>query len=91
MSAHQYPLHVANMQAMHKGEWGGIGELIEIDIAENDTPIKIKEKLVKPTGIPIEHMKLRCGGVSQLMFGDKRTNIVHGTCGMTQNVGLTYV
>jgi len=77
-------------KAMHKGTWGEIGTMVDIDIDESDNQTTLKRKLAKKVDIPVEHMKLRLGGISQIMFGDKRTNIAHGTCGATSNTGLTF-
>merc|ERR1712066_199150 len=76
-------------KAMHKGPWGDIGTMIQIDVDESDNQASLKRKLAKKIDLPVEHMKLRLGGISQIMFGDKRTNISHGTCGATSNMGLT--
>jgi thiamine phosphate synthase YjbQ (UPF0047 family) len=79
------------VKAMHKGEWGDAGTLVELDVQADDTPAAIKDKLTGKVGIPVESIKLRLGALNQIMFGDKRTNIMHGTCGATSGLGLTYV
>lgn len=79
------------VKAMHKGTWGEMGALIEVDIDSSDNPSSIKQKLSEKIDLPVEFIKLRLGAINQVMFSDKRSNIVHGTCGATSGVGLTHV
>ena len=74
---------------MHAGPWGAAGHLFSIQVADGEHPSSIKRKLAGPTGIPVDEQKLMLGGFSQLVVGDKRTNIKFGSCGMTEGLGLT--
>jgi hypothetical protein len=74
---------------MHAGPWGEAGHLFPIEVAEDEHPSSIKRKLAGPTGIPPEAQRIMLGAFSQLVVGDKRTNIKFGSCGTTEGLGLT--
>ena len=57
---------LTEVKAMHKGEWGDCGTLLELDVAADDTPGDIKEKLTSLVGIPVESIKLRLGALNQV-------------------------
>jgi len=74
---------------MHAGPWGAAGHLFPINVEDDEHPSSIKRKLAGPTGIPVEAQKLMLGAFSQLVVGDKRTNLKFGSCGVTEGLGLT--
>lgn len=53
---------------MHKGPWGELGTLIEIDIDENDKTSEMKQKISALVDIPVEFLKLRLGAINQVPF-----------------------
>ena len=48
----------------------------------------IRRKLSGKMGIAPEHIKVMLVGVSQLGAADRRSNIVHGNCGVAIGTGL---